>query len=289
MPAAADCAKLSIKYPLTQLNRENFSRAHRVPALPAPAMPILIARPAAWTAWIYDNNFLNLQETGPRFSQSLIMMKPKRKIILISAIPVAIILLGIIAANSYLSHRYNDTADEMRFFRHVPASERLFIFYYDSLGYFPRSIDEAVDFAYRNNYRPGEEKESIRAWQMFEDLYSRNGEDIIYIPLYDYETKVPMSFIFLSAGIDGKINNKVSPNDTLYLNTWWGELDIYNYGEAVLVQDFWRKSNENWVLFDYEQYRKYYPPYPDLAPRFSLTKYLWGKKDWIIQIGLIDN
>ena len=33
---------------------------------------------------------------------------------------------------------------------------------------------------------------------------------------------------------------------------------------------------------------KYNPPYPELALHFTMRNYLWGKKDWIIQLGLLE-
>ncbi len=200
-------------------------------------------------------------------------------------------LFGIILSRSFLSYRYKNVAYEMRFYQHVPASEMPLKEYYDSLGYFPRSVEDAVDLIDKinNDYNFIDTKENIRARMSLDDLFSRNDGEIAYIPLYDYETKIPTSFIFLSAGIDGKMDNRISSSDTLYTNTWWHYLDVYNYGEAILVQDHWKKVDENWSLFDEYTYMKFYPPYPDLEPRFSMIKYLFGKKDWIIQIGLINN
>jgi hypothetical protein len=66
----------------------------------------------------------------------------------------------------------------------------------------------------------------------------------LYIPLYDYYKKVPVSFIFLSAGVDGKMDNEIAPSDTLYLNNWWAKLDVYNYEEAILLQDFCERWDE---------------------------------------------
>lgn len=106
----------------------------------------------------------------------------------------------------------------------------------------------------------------------------------MYIPLYDYYKKVPVSFIFLSAGVDGKMDNEIAPSDTLYLNNWWAKLDVYNYEEAILLQDFCERWDETSNVFGEVESLDYYPPYPDI-PRFRMTDYLWGKKDWIVQLG----
>ena len=34
------------------------------------------------------------------------------------------------------------------------------------------------------------------------------------------------------------MDNEIAPSDTLYLNNWWAKLDVYNYEEAILLQDF---------------------------------------------------
>lgn len=106
----------------------------------------------------------------------------------------------------------------------------------------------------------------------------------MYIPLYDYYKKVPVSFIFLSAGVDGKMDNEIAPSDTLYLNNWRAKLDVYNYEEAILLQDFCERWDETSNVFGEVESLDYYPPYHDI-PRFRMTDYLWGKKDWIVQLG----
>jgi len=35
--------------------------------------------------------------------------------------------------------------------------------------------------------------------------------------------------------VDAKMDNKITPSDTLYLNNWWAKLDVYNYEEAVFA------------------------------------------------------
>lgn len=70
----------------------------------------------------------------------------------------------------------------------------------------------------------------------------KNKEELQYFPLYDYRTKRPVSFLFLSAGIDGKIDNKLSHNDTLYVHNWWADLNVYNYEEAILLEN-WNKMH----------------------------------------------
>lgn len=103
--------------------------------------------------------------------------------------------------------------------------------YYDTVGYFPESMDDAVAFV-QKTYWPDMKEEDLRAQQLLTDPLAKNKEELQYFPLYDYRTKRPVSFLFLSAGIDGKIDNKLSHNDTLYVHNWWADLNVYNYEEA---------------------------------------------------------
>ena len=48
-------------------------------------------------------------------------------------------------------------------------------------------------------------KKDLRAQQFLTDPFARDGGEFLYIPLYDYYKKVPVSFILLSAGVDGKM------------------------------------------------------------------------------------
>ena len=85
------------------------------------------------------------------------------------------------------------------------------------------------------------------------------------------------------------MDNKITPSDTLYLNNWWAKLDVYNYEEAVLLQDYWIKWEDLCRAYgedieDIETLLKYNTPYHELAIHFSIRNYLLVKKDWIIQL-----
>ncbi|WP_416998290.1 hypothetical protein [Alistipes putredinis] len=56
-------------------------------------------------------------------------------------------------------------------------------------------MDEAVDF-YQQTYWPNMAKKDLRAQQFLTDPFARDGGEFLYIPLYDYYKKVPVSFIF---------------------------------------------------------------------------------------------
>ena len=55
-------------------------------------------------------------------------------------------------------------------------------------------MDEAVDF-YQQTYWPNMAKKDLRAQQFLTDPFARDGGEFLYIPLYDYYKKVPVSFI----------------------------------------------------------------------------------------------
>ena len=218
-------------------------------------------------------------------------MKQKKKFILITLSVITILLLlGFGTTRCYLSSKYKKIAERMRTdYKDIPNQQQLPLSFYLTFGYFPRSMDEALDF-YHREVRPDVPKEHIRAQQRLQDPFSRDSCEIQYVPLYDYETKKPVSFILLSAGVDGKMDNKITPSDTLYLNNWWAKLDVYNYDEAVMLQDYWIKWEDLCRAYgeDIETLLKYNPPYPELALHFTMRNYLWGKKDWIIQLGLLE-
>ena len=177
-------------------------------------------------------------------------MKRKRLILTILSL-VVILSLSSLVLWRYLSGKYVETAESIRDYFIWPTYQRLPLEYYNSFGYYPSSMDEAVDF-YQQTYWPNMAKKDLRAQQFLTDPFAKDGGEFLYIPLYYYK-KVPVSFILLSAGVDGK-------------------------------QDFCERWDETSNVFGEVESLDYYPPYPDI-PRFSMTDYLWGKKDWIVQLG----
>lgn len=157
---------------------------------------------------------------------------------------VVILSLSSLVLWRYLSGKYVETAESIRDYFMWPTYQRLPLEYYNSFGYYPRSMDEAVDF-YQQTYWPNMAKKDLRAQQFLTDPFARDGGEFLYIPLYDYYKKVPVSFIFLSAGVDGKMDNEVTPSDTLYLNNWWVKLDVYNYEEEFSCRIFVRDGTKH--------------------------------------------
>lgn len=61
-----------------------------------------------------------------------------------------------------LSGKYVETAESIRDYFMWPTYQRLPLEYYNSFGYYPRSMDEAVDF-YQQTYWPNMAKKDLRA------------------------------------------------------------------------------------------------------------------------------
>ena len=165
--------------------------------------------------------------------------KEKNFILITLSVITILLLLGFGTTRCYLSSKYKKIAERMRSDYKdgsKPAAASSFIL--PNVRLFS-SLDGRSPRFYHREIQPDESKETLRAQQVLQDPFSRDSCEIQYVPLYDYETKKPVSFILLSAGVDGKMDNKITPSDTLYLNNWWAKLDVYNYEEAVLLQDYW--------------------------------------------------
>ena len=220
----------------------------------------------------------------------------KRKPLIIWITLLLIVVLSLVGIRCYWAYRYKSTAELITSDNYaLRGQQSMPMWYEDETGYFPHSLDEAIAL-YKQVVWPDDPsvtEKTLRMQQLLTDRFSKDGEEIQYIPLYDYYTRRPASFILLSAGIDGKLDNHISASDTIYLQTWWTQLDVYNYEGAVLMHDYCQqlfdlgkisedKSNS---IVDKNRIVEFYPPSPQLAPPFCLKDYLWGKKDWIIQLG----
>jgi len=63
------------------------------------------------------------------------------------------------------------------------------------------------------------------------DLFSRKGEWIGYFPIFDSLGKQIVSYVLLSAGIDGKLDNVIYPPNALRIDNWKQMLRLYNPDE----------------------------------------------------------
>lgn len=111
-------------------------------------------------------------------------MKRKRLILTILSL---VVLLSLSSSVLWccLSGKYVETAESIRDYFMWPTYQRLPLEYYNSFGYYPRSMDEAVDF-YQQTYWPNMAKKDLRAQQFLTDPFARDGGEFLYIPLYDY-------------------------------------------------------------------------------------------------------
>ncbi len=92
---------------------------------------------------------------------------------------------------------------------------------------FPESLDE-VYFVYKREYPKDIEVMEILH---FIDVFSRKGEWVGYVPLYGPGDSLIVSYLLLSAGIDGKLDNVLDPGVKLHLDDWRQKLALYNPDE----------------------------------------------------------
>ena len=97
-----------------------------------------------------------------------------------------------------------------------------------------------------------------------EDLFSSKKENYMYYPIYNRSRTEKISFVIISSGIDGKINNVLKEEDTLSVDTWYTQLKLYNYEDAL-------NGMTNLVI--------------NRDPHFSIYDYFFGKKDYLIKFG----
>ena len=95
------------------------------------------------------------------------------------------------------------------------------------------------------SYRPSVEnmldayKEQIPGDNIRTEMANRCGDwtafepDIpYYIPLYDRQSGKIVSCLILCAGIDGKIDNKINPDEKIYTDEWKKKIKAYNMVET---------------------------------------------------------
>ena len=104
-------------------------------------------------------------------------MKRKRLILTILSL-VVILSLSSLVLWRYLSGKYVETAESIRDYFMWPTYQRLPLEYYNSFGYYPRSMDEAVDF-YQQTYWPNMAKKDLRAQQFLTDPFARDGGEFL--------------------------------------------------------------------------------------------------------------
>jgi hypothetical protein len=96
-------------------------------------------------------------------------------------------------------------------------------------GKYPESLNEVYDYAEStsNYFYTIEEIEQNH----FVDVFSKKGEWVGYFPLYDSTDTEIVSYVILSAGIDGKLDNKLASGEKLHMDDWSQRLKLYNPNE----------------------------------------------------------
>lgn len=177
--------------------------------------------------------------------------------------------------NSELEQKFYFNAYELLYigdnFSEYPQSDRQIIA--DMKLYFPKATDsiyclndiKKLDWQIDNNAH----------WHSYFlhniDKFSDKKDVAIYFPLYNRHTKRRESFVILSAGIDGKQNNFLTDNDTLFMDNWQVKLKLYNpnhpYGNVC----------DSIIFFDKEGMVK-----------FNIFNLFFGCKDQLLQVGRTD-
>jgi len=67
--------------------------------------------------------------------------------------------------------------------------------------------------------------------QYYVDVFSKKNKWVGYFPIYDSDDSKIISYILLSAGIDGKLDNAIDSSDKLHLDDWKQKLHLYNPDE----------------------------------------------------------
>jgi len=95
----------------------------------------------------------------------------------------------------------------------------------------------------------------------FKDFLSSRKGFINYVPLYNRLNLKREAFLIISAGIDGKINNVINEEDTIFIDEFEEKFRFYNPAGEIIPNNH----------------------LPDPDSTFHLMKLLFGKKDYIIQ------
>lgn len=94
----------------------------------------------------------------------------------------------------------------------------------EEYGRFPSSLNE-VYLDYKHKF-PG--NNWVTEAYYFIDLFSKKKEWVSYFPIYDSDDTTIISYVLLSAGIDGKLDNVLDVSNKLHMNDWQQKLKLYN-------------------------------------------------------------
>lgn len=207
------------------------------------------------------------------------MMKREHKYVIIILSIIIVCIIVIVFFN--IQKKNNKTAiHEMYFHSRIGSYEMYLADFFINNGRYPYSSKELIDSI--NNQHDIE----LGDFNIFrQDLFSKKGELLRYYPLYDRKGNC-VSFLILSSGIDGKFNTPEVFFDTVYLDSWWNKIDVYNYFEDVLMRDHDEKICILSNVYDFPEINNYPIPYPKVD-KFNLWNYCFGRKDYVVQVDLL--
>jgi hypothetical protein len=122
---------------------------------------------------------------------------------------------------------YEETMEELHQILGIGKYNVLIDDFKKNEGRFPNSLEEVyLTYKYDNPEGIGYiEKE------FFIDIFNKKGRWVGYFPIYNSDDSQIISYLLLSAGIDGKLDNVNDPCNKLHLDDWKQKLKLYNPDE----------------------------------------------------------
>ena len=137
------------------------------------------------------------------------------------------IISMLLACSSDNQKLYEEKMEELQLKLGIGQYNTLIDNFKEVEGRLPDSLEE-VYLAYKHD-NP-EEIDYIER-EFFIDIFNKKGIWIGYFPIYNSDDSEIISYLILSAGIDGKLDNINDPSNKLHLNDWKQKLHLYNPDE----------------------------------------------------------
>ncbi|MCK4676579.1 MAG: hypothetical protein KAT48_00480 [Bacteroidales bacterium] len=179
--------------------------------------------------------------------------KKKRIIILFSLTIVVIAIILFFVFN--VRKNYINNFSEMEYRKINFLYQNPFISYFENKSECPLNIEEVIVL------KPDDPEYETYLNRHFKDFLSKEKELIYYMPLYNKHNLKRDAFLIVSAGIDGKVDNLVSKEDTIFIDEFEKKLNFYNSSR------YYRIGNPMQSYHD---------------STFSITNYFFGQKDYLI-------
>jgi len=168
-----------------------------------------------------------------------------------------------------------------------------YYYFYDTYAYYnnlelPQTLEPIMEeqkkFA---DYIKDPEHINYIIYYYFKDFLSREKPGLIhYIPLYNSHNMKREGYILLSAGIDGKINNRYDWSDTLFISDFKNEEDIQKKLKLYEKSNLYTDNLDD--IAEYIEYSdtglSFYDPDNKYRKKilFNIFNYFFGKKDILI-------